>query len=130
MYPAPGPRRERLHELSIATEIYRLAREAADGRGGGRLLTVRVAVGELSAIEPDLLSFAWEAITSGNGDAASSLEIEFRTARQLCKGCGEVPERAPGDWLRLCPRCGAPLALEGGDDLDLLQVSFESEEEG
>lgn len=118
-----------MHELSIATEVLRLARRSVDSHGGGRLEAVRVAVGELSAIEPDLLAFAWQALVAGTADEGSRIEIDFRLTRQLCKVCGEVPERAQGDWLRLCPRCAGPLALEGGDELDLLTVSFEAEEE-
>lgn len=117
-----------MHELSIATEILRLARRTADENGGGRLETVRVAVGELSAIEPDLLSFAWEALTSDGPDAASRLVVDFRPARQLCASCGEVAERAPGVWLRLCPRCQGLLRVSGGDELDLLTITFETED--
>lgn len=117
-----------MHELSIATEILRLARRTVTEGGGGRLETVRVAVGELSAIEPDLLSFAWEALTADGPDAASRLVVDFRACRQLCSSCGVVPGRAPGEWLRLCPSCEAPLRVEGGDELDLLSVTFETEE--
>lgn len=109
-------------------EVYRMSREAADARGDGRLVSVRVAVGELSAVEPDLLSFAWDAVTAGGPDAGSRLVIERHDARQICGACGEVAERAAGSWLRLCPRCDLPLRVEGGDELDLLQIEFAGEE--
>ncbi len=111
--------------MGVAQEIFRIGRESADANGGGRLATVTVAVGELAAIEPDLLSFAWEAVTADGPDAGSRLVVEWRPARQLCGACGEVAERAAGSWLRLCPRCGLPLRIEGGDDLDVLHVEFE-----
>ena len=111
--------------MGVVQEIYRISREAADANGGGRLTSVTVAVGELAAIEPDLLSFAWEAATSASPDAGSRLVVEWRPARQHCAGCGVVAERAPGTWLRLCPTCGLPLRIEGGDELDVLHVEFE-----
>ncbi len=114
-----------MHETGIAAEIYAISRRAADTHGGGRLVTVRVTVGELSAVEPDLLAFAWEAVTSGGPDAASRLDVEWRASRQSCDACGEIAERARGTWLRLCPRCGGPLRIEGGDELDVRDVTFE-----
>lgn len=117
-----------MHEMGIAIEIYRASREAVGDHGPGRIERVRVAVGELAAVEPELLSFAWEAVVAGSGDAEAVLEIEWRPARQQCPSCGEVAERASGSWLRLCPRCELPLAVEGGDELDILEIVYEAEE--
>lgn len=117
-----------MHEMGIATEIYRLSREAMEERGGGHLETVIVAIGDRTGVEPDLLSFAWEAITVGSSDQEAKLEVQWCPARQLCENCGEVAERAPGSWLRICPHCDGVLRLEGGEDLDLLHVSFATTE--
>jgi hydrogenase nickel incorporation protein HypA/HybF len=119
-----------MHELGIATEIYRTCREAMDARGGGRLERVAVAIGELAGVEPELIAYAWEAVVQGGPDAGSRLEVDWRPARQECSSCGEVAERAPGSWLRLCPRCSRPLRVEGGCELDVLQVAFTPAEEG
>jgi hydrogenase nickel incorporation protein HypA/HybF len=113
-----------MHELSIATEIHRACRTRIEAQGRGRLEKVRLAVGELSAVEPDLLAYAWEAVVAEGPDAGAVLDVEWRAARQVCESCGDVPERAAGSWLRLCPRCEAPLRVEGGDELDLLSFSF------
>jgi hydrogenase nickel incorporation protein HypA/HybF len=114
-----------MHELSLVTEIYRTARRTVDVHGPHRIEIVRIAVGELAAVEPDLLTFAWEAVTTGTPDAGSKLDVDFRPAKQTCAACGVIPERAPGSWLRLCPRCQGPLGIEGGDDLVVLNVTFE-----
>ncbi len=117
-----------MHELSIADEIYRTSRAAADAHGGGRLETVFIAVGELTAVEPDLLTFAWEAVVAGGGDAGAKLDVDWRPARQSCAACGEEKPRGVGSWLRVCPDCGNPLAVEGGDELDVLRVAFVQDE--
>ena len=101
-----------------------------EAHGPGRLENVKVAVGELSAIEPDLLKFGWEALTSGSPDEGSTLEVDWRPARQECAACGVIAERASGSWIPLCPRCGGPLSVEGGMELDLLQVTFTPAEAG
>lgn len=113
-----------MHEMSIAAEIQRIGRATVERQGDGRLDSVRVAVGELTAIEPRLLRYAWEALTRGGPDDGSRLEVEWRPALQFCAVCGENKTRGTGSWLRLCPDCGMPLRVEGGSDLDVLEVSF------
>jgi len=117
-----------VHEMGIAVEVYRSARTAVEERGGGRLVRVKLAVGELSAVEPDLLSFAWEALTVDGPDAGSVLEVEFHPAVQRCATCGIVEDRTAGSWLRLCPTCDLPLAVEGGDELDIVELAFEQDD--
>jgi len=132
----PPTRRERplethdVHELGIATEVHRLGRKQLEGVPGARIESVIVAVGELSAVEPELLRFAWEAVVAGTPDAGATCVVEWRPARQWCDGCGAIAERAPGSWLRLCPRCGRPLRIEGGDELDLLRVHYRTDVPG
>ncbi len=118
-----------MHELSLATEIYRTCRATIDARGPGRLDSARVAIGELAAVEPELLVYAWEAVVSGGRDAAARLEVEWHPARQNCPACGEVAERAPGDWLGICPACGGPVQITGGDELDVIDLTYTSDEE-
>jgi hydrogenase nickel incorporation protein HypA/HybF len=129
---APGaspPRGGVLHELNLATEIHRTCRTAIAARGEGRLDSVRVAVGELSAVEPELLVYAWEAVVSGGPDAGARLEVEWHPARQTCARCGDVPHEA-GGWLMVCPTCGQPLRVEGGDEMDVIDLTYTPDGEG
>jgi hydrogenase nickel insertion protein HypA len=112
-----------MHELNLATEIYRTCRATIEARGGGRLDSVRVAVGELSAVEPELLTYAWQAVVAGGSDAGATLEVEWHPARQVCEVCGPT-EHEPGDWLRICPNCGRPLRIEGGNELDVVDLTY------
>ena len=116
-----------MHEMGLSAEIYRIARGTADGHGGGCLESVTVIVGELAAVEPDLLEFAWQATVQGTADEKARLLVEWLPAQQLCDACGPVPERASGSWLRLCPRCDGTLAVSGGDELEVRTVSFSGE---
>jgi hydrogenase nickel insertion protein HypA len=115
-----------MHELSIATELYAACRREVEGRGGGRIEAVTVAVGELSAVEPALLGFAWEALTGDGADRGARLSIDWRPARQQCPACGPVAERQPGSWLRLCPACSLPLVIEGGRELDIISIEYQA----
>ena len=49
--------------MGLAMSIHRICRDSIAAHGGGSLDWVRVAVGELSAVEPQLLEFAWQAVT-------------------------------------------------------------------
>ena len=118
-----------MHEMSLAVEIPRTCREAVRGHGAGRLERVRLAVGELAAVEPDLIAFAWEAVTVDGPDAGCALEITWCPARQRCASCNAPKTRSVGSWLRLCQDCGEPLTVEGGDELDVLEVTFVTDEE-
>jgi hydrogenase nickel incorporation protein HypA/HybF len=111
-----------MHELGLAVEIHRRARSHVEANASGRLARVVVAVGELSAVEPDLLRFAWQSVTAGSLDEGAMLEIEWCPAHQHCPGCGATPERASGAWQPACPECGEALEVVGGTELDLLRV--------
>ena len=119
-----------MHELSIAEEVYRVSRAAVAGHGTGRLERVTVAVGELAAIEPELLAFAWQALTESGPDAGSTLEVEWHPARQFCASCSADKPRSDGSWLRLCPDCGQPLSVTGGTELDVMRVTFVPDGDG
>ena len=108
-----------MHEMSLATEVYRLCRSRA---AGGRIERVKVAVGELSAVEPDLLRYAWEALTSAGPDGGAVMDVEWRAAAQVCVSCGARATRVTGSWLGACPACGGALRIEGGRELDVLEL--------
>ena len=110
-----------MHELSIASELWRMCEERRQRARAGPVRHVRVAVGELASLEPELLAHAWEAVV---GEGGARLTIDWHPARQTCASCGDVAERQPGSWLRLCPVCWTPLRVVGGSELDLVEIEF------
>ena len=119
-----------MHEMGIALEVYEQCHRAVAELGPGHLETVCLAVGELAAVEPELIAFAWQAVTADTPDADSSLEIRWCPARQSCERCGPVEDRVEGTWLRLCPHCSAPLLVEGGDELDIERIEYTTDDDG
>jgi len=111
-----------MHEISVAESILesavRLIPESA------RLETVCVSVGELSTIEPDLLRFAWEALTGNTPHDRANLEIQWCEARQYCPRCDRAYDRPSSSWMPACPRCSQPLEIQGGYELDLLKIAY------
>ena len=117
-----------MHEMGIALEIHRVCREVVAEQGGGRIDSVRMAIGELAAVEPDLLTYAWEAVIAGGSDEGARLVVEWHPARQFCAQCDEDKNRSEGSWFKICPDCGQPLAVNGGDELDVLAVTIATDE--
>jgi len=113
-----------MHELGIAAEAHRLARANLPD-AALRLARVWLAVGELSGVDPELLRYAWEAVTAEGPDAGCALEIDWRAACQVCDACDASAERPAGSWLRECPRCSRPLRIDGGQELDLVRLEAE-----
>jgi Zn finger protein HypA/HybF involved in hydrogenase expression len=116
-----------VHELSIVMELRRVCLAEIDERHGDRLEAVRVRIGDFSGVEPELLARAWEVACPG-----VSLEIERDAARCTCPDCGPLDgdgDALVGTWLKPCPRCGAPLRVEGGDALEVIEIEFRRSEE-
>jgi hydrogenase nickel incorporation protein HypA/HybF len=114
-----------MHELSVAIELYNGLRDELESLGGGRLREVSVALGELAAIEPDLLRFAWQAVTEAGPDAGAQLKLDWHPVTQLCPSCGPLEQRASGSWMRLCPTCDELLLLEGGHELSITSFAYD-----
>jgi Zn finger protein HypA/HybF involved in hydrogenase expression len=111
-----------MHELSLVQALARLVDdECAERRARAR--SVRIAVGELESVEPSSLAHAWSAVAERHGE----LVVDYEPARQVCASCGPILDRQPGSWLRLCPQCGSPLAVEGGRALELVEIDFQPE---
>ncbi len=116
-----------MYELSLAEELYCRARERADETGATELETVRVAVGELSGVDPHLLRSAWKFVTSESADENCSLEIVNVPGRQVCPQCGAVLEHESHPYPSYCERCKCHMRVESGGDVDLLEIRFQQE---
>jgi len=86
-----------VHEMSLAYEVCRIARDQVGEGGCGRVLKVGLEVGDRSGIEADNLLFWLEILLT---------EPPFREARPSLR-------RVPGDVLRV-----THLEVEDGDPED------------
>jgi hydrogenase nickel incorporation protein HypA/HybF len=113
-----------MHELSIANSILEAVRAEAVRRPGVRLLKVGLRVGELAGVEPEALSFCFDALVSGTELAPLTLEIETRPRRQLCRECGRTFRVV--DYSIVCPDCGAAeTRCIGGDELEMVYLELD-----
>ncbi len=106
-----------MHELGIAESILSRAREESLRRGGARLLKVGVRIGELSGVDPDALSFGFEALVKDTPLEGLALDIDFRKRVQRCSACHR--EFAADMPFSSCPDCGttATVCISGDEQL-------------
>jgi hydrogenase nickel incorporation protein HypA/HybF len=96
-----------MHELGIAIEIAELASERAGDRRPTRVV---VEVGQLTAVLPDALAFAWQAATEGSALGGCELDIVAIAGRGRCRACASEL-----DLVMPFGRCAC-----GGTDLELV----------
>lgn len=139
-----------MHERSLVMALLRQAEEIRLEHHADRIREIRVEVGPLSGVEPLLLKSAFDELTgrdagggrdaSGRLEAAGGLEAatEINGAPTTRLVVDEVPLLArciacANDFEVLefnfrCSRCGGRIRVTGGDSLELVSVSLQSEE--
>jgi hydrogenase nickel incorporation protein HypA/HybF len=107
-----------MHELGIAQGIIdRVAREMLR-HPGGHARAVGVKVGEISSVDPDALSFGFEALVKDTEWQRLVLEIDYCVRRHRCPDCGT--EFNVSDFETSCIACGnAATVMISGDELDI-----------
>jgi hydrogenase nickel incorporation protein HypA/HybF len=121
------PKATDMHELSICGALIAQV-EAIAAERSAYVRQVRVGVGPLSGVEPQLLAFAYPVACAGTRAEGSHLEIERTAIVVRCRSCGAQSPAAPSDLG--CTACGAwATDLVSGDELLLLQVEIETNDE-
>ncbi|MBI5016650.1 MAG: hydrogenase maturation nickel metallochaperone HypA [Deltaproteobacteria bacterium] len=119
-----------MHEMGIALEVARIAREEAASQGGARVTALRVRVGGWSGVDPESLRFSLETLVSPTAAEPDDLlsgcriDLDLVAPEFSCPGCGL--RFAASGYLEACPACGADGAeLVAGDELSLVELELE-----
>jgi hydrogenase nickel incorporation protein HypA/HybF len=121
-----------MHELSIAATIMQDVLQVIKARDLGKVLSVRLRVGELTCVQPEQLKFCYESITQETPLQDSKLEIEEVRARVICRQCGyrgppkywmDCPEDLPLVTLQ-CPTCGKAAEAEEGRECAITSLQY------
>jgi hydrogenase nickel incorporation protein HypA/HybF len=113
-----------MHEFGIANSIIDAVRAESKLRSGVAVRTVGLRVGRASGVDPDSLSFCFDALVQGSDLDPLKLEIEMTPILQECPRCEREFEVTDFDFS--CPTCGEPrTARKGGFELDLAYMEVE-----
>lgn len=111
-----------MHEYSIVEALMRRVEGEARSRAAISVGRIRVALGELSGVDPALLATAYELFRERTLCQGAELEIHTVPASWVCPSCGRAFAR--GEILR-CLACQSPARLASGDEIVLEQIEME-----
>jgi hydrogenase nickel incorporation protein HypA/HybF len=107
-----------MHEYSLVEALVRRVEDEARKRHATRIHGLRVTIGELAGVDPELFRTAYETFRAGTLCAETPLTVVHHPAAWACSGCQRPIAR--GEPLR-CTACGAPAKLDAKSDGLLLE---------
>ena len=111
-----------MHEYSIVSALLRQVEGHARRHGAGAVHRVRVRLGTLSGVDPELLAAAYDLARAGGVCAGAALEVVPVAARWRCPRCAED---LPSGARLACAACGTPARLAEGDEIVLDRIEME-----
>ena len=111
-----------MHEYSIVQALVERVAAEAQARQATSVQRLSIRIGELSGVEPELLTTAYETFRERTICEGAVLDLQVVAARWECPACGLVIGR--GDVLT-CPACVLPARLVQGDEIMLDRIEME-----
>ena len=110
-----------MHEMSIAQNLLEIIREEMAKHDARVLKSIRLHIGQLSAVVPDTLSFCFDVMTSGTELEGAKLIMEVIPLRGVCKECKQAFEIR--DYTFECTHCGSrEINTISGQDLSIVEM--------
>jgi len=107
-----------MHELRIAQEIINITQREMFARKLNKISKIGLKIGALSGIDPEALSFGFEASIVDSELAGARLEIEFIPVKGRCNSCQADFEI--DDFVFICPKCGSSdITVSEGEELNI-----------
>lgn len=103
-----------MHDIAAAQSIAQTVLEVARAEGATRVERIHLALGAMTMLDPEQLSFWLEQILRGTIAEGAEVAIEHRPLTVRCAACGfEGPVETPEDpiyhlmpFVPDCPACG------------------------
>jgi hydrogenase nickel incorporation protein HypA/HybF len=116
-----------MHEMSIANNLMEIIEKALQGHSVHKVLSFKLKIGELRAVEPEALRFCFGVLSKGTPLENTKMIIEDVPAGARCNKCKK--EFLIKDLTFFCPHCGsAEIEPLSGNELDLVSIEVEEDE--
>jgi hydrogenase nickel incorporation protein HypA/HybF len=116
-----------MHELSVAQALVEQVENIARDRHAEYATKIRVKIGPLSGVVPELLASAFPLAAAGSAAEQAKLELTEAPIRVRCQTCGAESDAAANRLL--CGKCGDwHTQVISGDELILESVELEMKE--
>lgn len=111
-----------MHEYAIVQSLLNQVEVELCARRGTAVHSIDVRLGELSGVEPELLSRAFETFRAHTVCDGATLRLDRVNAKWGCPRCGRPIPR--GQPLQ-CPDCLRPARLVQGSEIVLDRIELE-----
>ena len=112
-----------MHELAVCQALMEQVENIAQEEQADHVVTIHLAIGPLSGVEPRLLEQAFFIASAGSIAADAELVIESMPVQVNCKQCGQLTDALPNRLV--CGKCGDwRTSLVSGDELELRHVEL------
>ena len=113
-----------MHEMSIAQSLIDVLREEMISHSVKNLKSVRLNIGQMSAVVPDSLSFCFEVITKGTDLEGVKLIMNIVPLMGSCNDCEKDFEIK--DYNFICPTCGSTkIDTIGGKGMSIVEMEVD-----
>jgi hydrogenase nickel incorporation protein HypA/HybF len=113
-----------MHELAVTKSILKQALDHAARNGGGEIVSIHLAIGEMRNLEEEWLQRYFEHISKGTVATKAVIKVRKIPVVFLCKDCGrEFMANLKEDKKILCQHCaGFEYDLVTGRELIIEQL--------
>lgn len=113
-----------MHEMSIAQGLLDIIKEEMEKHHATVLRSVRLHIGQLSAIVPESLSFCFEVMTTGTELEGARLNMEIIPLRGICQACKREFEIE--NYAFECPYChSSDIETVSGQELSIVEMEVD-----
>ena len=113
-----------MHEMSIALSLLDIIRDEMLKNNAKVLKSVRVHIGQLTAIVPDSLSFCFDVMTKGTELEGAKLILEIIPLVGHCYSCDK--DFQIDDYAFACPYCqSTDIKVISGEELSVVEMEVE-----
>ena len=113
-----------MHEMSIAQSLIDIINEEMVKNNASVLRTVRLNVGEMSAVVPDSLEFCFSILTAKTPLEGVRLIMDIVPLKGYCRECEDTFKIE--NYLFVCPSCGnGQVETIEGKDLSIVEMEVE-----
>ncbi|HDG98853.1 MAG: hydrogenase maturation nickel metallochaperone HypA [Deltaproteobacteria bacterium] len=113
-----------MHEMSIAQSLLDIIKEEMAKNDAKVLRTVRLHIGQLTAIVPESLSFCFEVMTAGTELEGAKLIMEIIPLVGHCQSCDR--DFQIENYAFACPYCqSTDIKTVSGEELSIVEMEVE-----